>query len=135
PRLPLAVAVKAGNGWRLVGMVDLEIDDTPARSGTVDCWLDARFEGRGLTTRAVSAVLDQAFGPLGLSVVTWFVRLTDQRGRSAARRLGFVQEGVFQQGAFPGEGDEAVFRLRTDGWRGAANRSRTAEPGSCGPSH
>jgi RimJ/RimL family protein N-acetyltransferase len=64
-RSPLAIAVKAGDRWRLVGAVSLLIDG-PARSGKEGYWLDAGFEGRGLVMRAVAAVLDHAFGPIGL---------------------------------------------------------------------
>ena len=36
------------------------------RSANIGYWVDARRHGRGLATRAVGAVVDQAFGPLGL---------------------------------------------------------------------
>lgn len=67
-QLPLSIAVKAEDGWRLVGWANLVIDG-PARSAEVGYWLDAGFEGRGLVTRTVTAVLDHAFGPLGLQRV------------------------------------------------------------------
>jgi ribosomal-protein-serine acetyltransferase len=49
----------------LAGSVSLQISSY-TRSGEIGYWIDGGFEGRGLASRAVAAVLDQAFGPLGL---------------------------------------------------------------------
>nr|WP_277035360.1 GNAT family N-acetyltransferase [Actinacidiphila oryziradicis] len=45
----------------MVGWVNLLING-PARSAEVGYWLGVGFEGRGLVTRAVTALLDHAFG-------------------------------------------------------------------------
>ncbi|HET6499864.1 MAG TPA: GNAT family protein [Amycolatopsis sp.] len=127
-QLPVAIAVRAEGGWRLVGAVNLMIDST-ARSAEVGYWLDSGFEGRGLATRAVTAVLDQAFGPLGLHRVELRTNPGNQRSRSVAERLGFTQEGLLREAApFPGERrDEVVFGLLAREWHQAAT-------GSSGPS-
>ena len=121
-QLPLAIAVKAEDGWRLAGAVNLLIDG-PARSGEVGYWLDAGFEGRGLVTRAVTVVLDQAFGPLGLHRVELRTSPANERSRSVAQRLGFTQEGVLREAAaFPGERrDDVVYGLLASEWHKAAN--------------
>jgi ribosomal-protein-serine acetyltransferase len=120
--LPLSIAVKAEDGWRLVGWAQLEIDG-PARSGEVGYWLDAGFVGRGLVTRAVTAVLDHAFGPLGLDRVGLPTTIDNTRSRSVAERLGFTQEGVLREAAaFPGERrDLVVYGLLAREWRKAEN--------------
>ena len=117
-QLPVAIAVKGENGWRLVGAVNLLIDG-PARSGEVGYWLDAGFEGRGLVTRAVTAVLDEAFGPLGLHRVELRTNPANGRSRSVAQRLGFTQEGVLREAAaFADERrDEVVYGLLAKEWR------------------
>lgn len=121
-QLPLSIAVKAEDGWRLVGWVNLLIDG-PARSGEVGYWLDAGFEGRGLVTRAVTAVLDHAFGPLGLHRVALQTTTDNKRSRSVAQRLGFTQEGVLREAAaFPHERrDLMVYGLLAREWRKPAN--------------
>jgi ribosomal-protein-serine acetyltransferase len=115
--LPLVIAVRAPNGWRLVGWANLEIDEQ-AR-GEVGYWIDAAFEGRGLVTRTVSAMLDHAFGPLGLHRVGLRAVADNVRSRSVAERLGFTLEGVLREYAsFPdGRRDLAVYGLLAREWR------------------
>ena len=97
-QLPLAIAVRADDGWRLVGEVNLLID-ARIRSAEVGYWLDADFEGRGLVTRAVTVALNWAFGPLGLRRIKLFAIADNERSLSVAERLGFTREGVFRAGA------------------------------------
>ncbi|MEU4684318.1 GNAT family N-acetyltransferase [Streptomyces xinghaiensis] len=116
-RLPLAVGVKAEGGWRLVGAVGLEINGT-AGTGEAGYWLDASAEGRGLATRAMSALLDEAFGPVGLHRVELRIAPTNEPSRKVARRLGFTEEGVLREAlAFPGgRQDELVYGLLAEEW-------------------
>lgn len=120
--LPLSIAVKVDGGWRLVGWAQLEIDGQ-ARSAEVGYWLDEGFVGRGLVTRAVTAMLDHAFGPLGLDRVGLRATIDNERSRAVAQRLGFTQEGVLREyAAFPGERrDLVVYGLLAREWRKAAN--------------
>jgi ribosomal-protein-serine acetyltransferase len=119
-QLPLAITVKAEDRWRLVGLVNLLIDG-PGRSAEVGYWLDAGFEGRGLVTRAVMAVLDHAFGPLGLHRVELQALTTNTRSRSVAQRLGFTQEDVLREAAaFPDERrDVVLYGLLASEWHKA----------------
>ena len=118
--LPLSIAVKDTGGWRLVGWAQLEID-TQARSAEVGYWLDAGFEGRGLVTRAVTAMLGHAFGPLGLERVGLRTVADNVRSRNVAQRLGFTQEGVLREYApFPdGRRDLVIYGLLAREWRTA----------------
>ena len=97
-QLPLAIAVRADGGWRLVGEVNLLIDKH-IRSAEVGYWLDAGFSGRGLATRAVSVALDWAFGPLGLRRIKLFALADNLPSIRVAERLGFTREGLFRAGA------------------------------------
>lgn len=115
--LPMSIAVKAEHGWRLVGWAQLVIDGQ-ARSGEVGYWLDAGFVGRGLVTRAVTAILDHAFGPLGLERIGLPTTIDNLRSQSVAERLGFTREGVLRKAAaFPGERrDLVVYGLLAHEW-------------------
>ena len=119
-QLPLAIAVPERADWRLVGAVGLRVDNT-AGSGEVGYWIDADFEGRGLVTRAVAAVLDQAFGPLGLQRVELRTDPGNERSRNMARRHGFTQQGGSRSAvAHPhGRRDDVVYVLLAGEWRNA----------------
>jgi ribosomal-protein-serine acetyltransferase len=116
--LPVAIAVRENGPWHLAGAVSLHI--TPySRSGEIGYWLDGGHEGRGLASRAVAAVLDHAFGALGIERVSLHTEPANERSRALARRLGFVEEGLLRQGlAFPdGRRDEIVYGLLAGEWR------------------
>ncbi len=117
--LPTVIAVPAEGGRRLVGSVGLRIN-ADRQSGDIGYWIDADFEGRGLARRAVSAVLDHAFGPLGLERVALHTEVANDRSRALARRLGFTEEGVLRGAiSFPARGerrDEVVYGLLAEEW-------------------
>ena len=117
-----------------------------SRSGEIGDRIDGGYEGRGLASRAVAAVLDHAFGALGIERVSLHTEPANQRSRALARRLGFVEEGLLRQGlAFPdGRRDEVVYGLLASEWRDASasapDRRRAVRPrragsrrSGCGP--
>ena len=53
--------------------------------------------GRGLMTEAAAAVIDYAFGPLGLARVEAWVDTTNIRSLATARRLGLTEHGRLAQ--------------------------------------
>jgi len=116
--LPVAIALREGGQWHLVGAASLRINSY-SRSGEVGYWIDSHYEGRGLITKTVAALLDQAFGPLGIDRVTLCTDPANERSRAVARRLGFVEEALLRQStAFPSERrDEVVYGLLADEWR------------------
>ena len=54
----------------------------------------ARYWGRGYATEAASAVLAEAFGPLGLDRVVAITREANVRSRRVLAKLGFRTEGL-----------------------------------------
>ncbi len=122
--LPVAIAVREDGQWHLAGAASLRIN-AYARSGEIGYWIDGGHEGRGLITKTVAALLDQAFGPLGIERVTLHTDPANERSRAVARRLGFVEEARLRQAtAFPGERrDEVVYGLLADEWRKRSSRS------------
>jgi ribosomal-protein-serine acetyltransferase len=117
-QLPLDIAVPAGRDWRLVGAVGLGVDPV-MRTGEIGYWIDAGFEGRGLVTRAVAVVLDQAFGPIGLDRVELRTGTDNARSRGVARRLGFTEEGLLREAVVLSDGrrdDDVVYGLLAREW-------------------
>jgi RimJ/RimL family protein N-acetyltransferase len=123
--LPVAIAVPAPEGWQLVGTAGLRISQH-TRTGDAWYWIDAAFEGRGLVSRAMTILLDQAFGPLGLARVTVHTDAANQRSRALAARLGFTEEGLHRQAITIGDQrhDEVVYGLLADEWRAHRTSSR-----------
>jgi ribosomal-protein-serine acetyltransferase len=117
--VPVAIAVRDHGPWRLAGAVSLHLIPY-SRSGEIGYWIDGGYEGRGLASRAVAAVLDHGFGALGIDRVSLHTEPANERSRALARRLGFVEEGLLRQGlAFPDERrDEVVYGLLASEWRG-----------------
>lgn len=115
------IAVRQDGQWQLAGSVGLRIDQY-SRSGELGYWIDGQHEGRGLVSRAVAAILDHAFGPLGLDRVSLHTEVANQRSRALARRLGFIEEGILRQGlAFPGERrDSIAYSLLAAEWNKAS---------------
>jgi RimJ/RimL family protein N-acetyltransferase len=63
---PFIIIDRASN--RLVGSVDLSLEDGPS-VGTLGYWLGTDFWGQGYGTEAARAVIDFAFGTLGLKEI------------------------------------------------------------------
>ncbi len=82
-------------------------------------WVASPWEGRGLVTRAVRALLSIAFDELGLHRVTVRAGVENLRSRAIPERLGFTLEGILR-GEGRGTGgfyDLAVYGLLEDEWR------------------
>ncbi len=84
-------------------------------------WIRARYEGRGLVTRACEALIDHAFGALGLHRIVIRAGVENVRSRAIPERLGFTFEGVARE---EGRGvgkfyDLAVYALLDREWRSA----------------
>lgn len=123
--LPVAIAIPAKEGWQLVGTAGLRINRY-TQAGDAWYWIDAAFEGRGLVSGAMTILLDQAFGPLGLARVTVHTEAANQRSRALAARLGFTEEGLHRQAiVIRGQRrDEVVYGLLADEWRAHRASSR-----------
>ena len=79
----------------LVGYVNINnIVRGGFQSGYLGYGAFASHAGQGFMTRGLAAVLDAAFGDLGLHRVEANIQPTNHRSIRLARRLGFEKEGV-----------------------------------------
>lgn len=103
---------------RYVGGLGLHIHDTHAGKGEIGYWLGQEFTGQGIITRAVRAMLDYAFGTLGLHKV--IIRCSTKNPKSCAvpERLGFVEEAllVHDQLLYEEYLDMRVWRILASDW-------------------
>jgi ribosomal-protein-serine acetyltransferase len=70
---------------------------SPDEAGTIGYWLGAQYEGHGVMTRACRALINFAFGDLGLRRVHLYAATENRRSRAIAERLGFTLEGVARE--------------------------------------
>lgn len=119
------IAIEEAATGTLLGDCALHVRADDPRQAEIGFTLARGSQGRGYAAEAVAAVLDHAFGTLGLHRV---IAITDAKNASAARlleRVGFRREGHFVQNVwFKGAwGDEFSFALLPDEWAERRNRS------------
>ena len=124
--------------WRrdtgeLAGDVILFFHSEEHAGGEIGWVFDPAHSGQGLATEAASALLELAFGGLGLHRVT--ARLDPRNDRSVAlcERLGMRREAHFVScEVFKGEwADLAIYAVLADEWRAAQGSSSALSPNSC----
>ncbi|WP_106497248.1 GNAT family N-acetyltransferase [Lentibacillus sp. Marseille-P4043] len=85
---------------RLVGMVGFHGIDWSNRKTSIGYWLSEKYQGRGLITRAVAALIDYAFTAYDLNRVEIQCGIANQRSKAIPERLGFKQEGIIRNGEY-----------------------------------
>ena len=82
---------------QLAGVIDVcDINQSSGRA-EIGYWLAEVHQGKGLMTLACKAVLNHAFGTLGLNRVQIRVEPANTRSAAIPRRLGFRHEGTLRQ--------------------------------------
>lgn len=103
------------------GFIGLRLD-AMHRSAEVGYWLSERIVGRGLMSRAVAAMIDVAFGDLGMHRFELLAATDNQRSRAIAERLGMTFEGIRREAEELPRGfvDLAMYSILAQDWSGAA---------------
>lgn len=78
-----------------IGLHDLKHHN---RSGMVGYWLAENRQGRGIITDCVRKLTDFGFNTLGLNRIYIHCAEENIKSRAIPERLGFVQEGILQDG-------------------------------------
>jgi ribosomal-protein-serine acetyltransferase len=89
----VSTIIAVDNGRRFIGRCGLRINPY-ANSGDIGYWIDADYEGRGITRRASEALISSGFEELGLKRVDLRTSVANTRSRGLAERLGFAYEGI-----------------------------------------
>ena len=111
-------------GATLCGSIRLKNIDADDRKAEIGYFVGSQFEGRGIVTGAVCAVLAHAFESLLLNRVELRCAAGNQRSIRIAERVGFTLEGVLRQdellnGVFV---DQNVYGLLHADFTGSPNR-------------
>lgn len=85
---------------KLVGCIGLHALSSSNRRASIGYWLDADFQGKGIMTRSVKAIVNYCFTELGLNRLAIEASTENQPSYSIAERLGFAKEGVARQFEF-----------------------------------
>lgn len=118
PTRLLCWAVADGDSDRLVGGITLFAIHPEQRRAEIGYALHSSQWGRGHARNALRAVLDHAFGPLGLRRVEADIDPRNAASCRVVERLGFVREGVLRERwSVGGElQDSALYGLLARDW-------------------
>lgn len=107
-----------GRSDALAGLAGLQDIDWNRRQASIGYWLGERFEGRGLVSAAVRALLGHGFADLGLERIEIACARENRRSRAVPERLGFRTEGVRPGAERLGDRlvDHVVYALRRKDW-------------------
>src|SRR5579859_1020753 len=125
----ISTIIATDGGTRFIGRCGMRINPYAA-SGDIGYWIDAEFEGRGITSRSARTLVSSVFRELGLRKVELRTSVDNQRSRAVAERLGFIYEGILPAGLrFARRADDvALYGVTVDQWNaaraGATRRSR-----------
>ncbi|HLZ27772.1 MAG TPA: GNAT family protein [Chloroflexota bacterium] len=113
----VSTIIAVDGGRRFVGRCGMRINPV-ANSGDIGYWIDAEYEGRGITRRASQALVTSAFRELGLKRVDLRTSVENQRSRALAERLGFSLEGILARGLrFANRTDDlALYTVTAEQW-------------------
>ena len=97
---------------------------------SIGYWLAAPYEGRGLMTAAVGALVEHAFEVWRLHRIELRIAPANERSRALAARLGFTEEGVLREAERFGDEhrDLIMHSLLAREWR--ARRAPRTEDGA-----
>ena len=112
---------QAGIWYRgeLVGAIGYHYWNWAVRKTEIGYWLAEPFQGKGIATRAVRALVDHAFRDLGMDRVEIRAAMGNARSCAIAERLGFTHEGTLRGAEYSSEGpvDQVVYGLIRGEWK------------------
>ncbi len=98
---PLAIEIKDGDGWRLVGNCRLFNLEWTNRCGELGIFIgDKSAWNQGYGSEAVRLLLRHGFGTLNLNRIFLRVYATNPRAIRAYEKAGFVREGCLRQAVY-----------------------------------
>ena len=103
----------------LVGVISFNQFDWTNRIGYIGYWLGQDYQGKGITTRAVQALIDYGFDVLNLNRIDIRAAVENKASRAIPERLGFKQEGLLRQTEWLYDHyvDHVVYGMLAHEWR------------------
>ena len=112
-------AVAIWHGGEMAGQIEYNYLDWVSRKTEIGYWLGARFQGKGLMTKACRALVTHAFDELKLNRVEMQCAVENRRSQRIPERLGFRREGTLLQAEWMHDhfNDLVVYAILADEWR------------------
>lgn len=114
----------------LCGAVRVKDIDQTDKSAAIGYFIGAGFQGKGIVTLSVSAVIEYCFRDLALNRIELRCAATNLASMRVAHRLGFAREGVLRQAEFLGGTfvDNHIYGLLRSDFESANQRERNTQP-------
>ncbi|WP_077325586.1 GNAT family N-acetyltransferase [Virgibacillus siamensis] len=84
----------------LAGMVGFHAIDWSNRKTTIGYWLAENYQGYGIMTVAVKALIDQAFNGYGLNRVEIHCGVGNEKSKAIPERIGMKREGIMRDAEY-----------------------------------
>lgn len=107
---PLAIEIRDGDGWKLIGNCGVFGIDTVSRLGELGIMIGEKDEwNKGYGTETMKLLLRHCFDTLNLNRVYLQVYAENLRGKRAYEKAGFVEEGRLREAIYKrGKYDDVV---------------------------
>ncbi len=102
----------------LVGVIGFNTYDWRNQIGTIGYWLGEKYQGKGIMTRAVEALINYGFNKLELNRLQLFAAVENHPSRAIPENLGFTKEGIIHEHERFGDVyvDHVLYRLLKSEW-------------------
>ncbi|MEO6508990.1 MAG: GNAT family protein, partial [Patescibacteria group bacterium] len=84
----------------VVGAISYNYIDTTNRKVVIGYWLGEEFQNKGIMTRSVKHLINNAFDTLDMHRVEIACAKENHRSRKLPTKLGFTEEGVARESAW-----------------------------------
>ncbi|SEN69516.1 ribosomal-protein-serine acetyltransferase [Amphibacillus marinus] len=103
---------------QIAGLVGFNQISWPNKKAEVGYWLAEPFIKRGITTKAVRAIINYAFKTLELNRITIRAAFFNKASQGVAKKLGFQQEGVIREAEWVNDQfvDHVVYGMLKRDW-------------------
>jgi ribosomal-protein-serine acetyltransferase len=115
---------------QIVGIIGYHHLEWANRSTCIGYWLDGRFQGKGIMTKACRALVEYAFEEWKLNRIEIRCAEGNLKSRGIPERLGFKAEGLLREAEWLYDHyvDHVVYGMLAKDWsvaRGIENKERT----------
>lgn len=103
---------------KLVGIAGFNSFQWTNKIGFIGYWLGEGFQGKGIMTQAIQALVDLAFFNLKLNRVDIRAAYENEKSRAIPERLGFTREGQLRQAEWLYDHyvDHVVYSMLANEW-------------------